>query len=264
MAAARRAQTAVQAQMQAAQEPFAAYLRQFFPQPGQDLPTGWRWAHLGDLRTADGQYGLSINASEREGGIPMLRMGNINDGNLYWDDLRYLTAEKGEVGSYLLEKGGFVLHRANSAELVEKSAVVDCSRDAVSASSGVRCEHDPTKGDSHFPSRFLNAASGRVCIVNTMARAIGQANTSASKMKGMPLPLPSVPEHHRIAVLLEKQMESCGKLRHELDSQLSELDALPAALCERHSAGSYEQAAGTEAPLPTRGSHGNLERAGCF
>jgi type I restriction enzyme S subunit len=233
MAAVERARTAVRAQLDAAQALSAAYLRQAFPQAGQELPPGWRWVTLGDLISEDGQYGLSIRASEINEGIPMLRMGNINDGHIQWDDLQYLRVAKEDARSYLLEKGDLLINRTNSVELVGKSAVVDGSRDAVFASYLVRFKIDTGKGDPYFVSRFINSAAGRVFIERNMARAIGQANISASKMKMMPFPLPSLPEQKRIATLLNLQMESAGKLREVLESQLAELDALPAALLRK-------------------------------
>lgn len=228
-----RARAALQAQLEAARALFAAHLRRSFPQVGQELPPKWRWATLGELILEDGQYGLSMRASYIDEGIPILRMGNIDDGSIRWDDLRYLLVGKEEVRSYLLEKGDLLVNRTNSAELVGKSAVVDCTRDAVFASYLVRFKIDPAKGDPHFISRFINSASGRVFIEQNLARAIGQANISASKMKKMPIPLPSLPEQKRISELLERQMDSAGRFRKVLESQLTSLDALPAALLRK-------------------------------
>src|SRR2546423_661953 len=59
-----------------------------------ELPNGWRWMTLGDV-TKNVEYG-SAAKSKPEGRVPVLRMGNIQNGKFDWTDLVY-TDDEAEI-----------------------------------------------------------------------------------------------------------------------------------------------------------------------
>ena len=64
-----------------------------------ELPDGWCWASVEEL--SDGlQYGSSLKSS-KDGRIPVLRMGNLQNGEIDWSDLVY-TADETEIQKYSL------------------------------------------------------------------------------------------------------------------------------------------------------------------
>src|SRR5205085_2877427 len=69
------------------------------------------------------QYGTSAKTKELRDGIPVLRMGNIVDGRLRLENLRFLPESHVEFPELLLQKGDLLFNRTNSAELVGKTAV---------------------------------------------------------------------------------------------------------------------------------------------
>ena len=69
------------------------------------------------------QYGTSSKAGSDATGIPVLRMGNIQDGDLDLSNLEYLSAQDVDVQKTLLEHGDLLFNRTNSAELVGECAV---------------------------------------------------------------------------------------------------------------------------------------------
>src|SRR5437762_3297227 len=86
------------------------------------LPRGWCWATVEEV-IEQCQYGSSAKTSEDCDGVPVLRMGNIQDGRLDLTDLKYLPAGHDEFPKLLLQAGDLLFNRTNSAELVGKSAV---------------------------------------------------------------------------------------------------------------------------------------------
>ena len=50
---------------------------------GDELPEGWRWVRIGDLADVV-KYGSSAKTYEDSDGVPVLRMGNIFDGQRKW------------------------------------------------------------------------------------------------------------------------------------------------------------------------------------
>lgn len=98
-------------------EPVAAETSQL-----PELPEGWKWVTVEQLVTKV-QYGTSARTNEDSNGIPVLRMGNIQDGKLVFDQLKYLPRGHEEFPALFLELGDVLFNRTNSAELVGKTAL---------------------------------------------------------------------------------------------------------------------------------------------
>ena len=78
------------------------------------LPDGWAWERLGAF-TLGVEYGTSSKSKEI-GDIPVLRMGNIQNGTIDWNDLAY-TDDVADISKYLL-KDGDVLFNGSSRNLM--------------------------------------------------------------------------------------------------------------------------------------------------
>ena len=65
------------------------------------LPEGWTWATVDQLSSRI-EYGTSTKASSVQIGIPVLRMGNIQDGELDFSDLKYLKADSPDIQKTIL------------------------------------------------------------------------------------------------------------------------------------------------------------------
>ncbi|MBE3044423.1 restriction endonuclease subunit S, partial [Candidatus Bathyarchaeota archaeon] len=233
MAAVEKARAAAEAQLEAAKALPAAYLSQVFPKEGQELSPGWRWAKLGEICIGNGQYGLSEKASSVQQGLPILRMSNIRDGVIFWDDLKYVHLPGDLVHQYRLSKDDLLFNRTNSAELVGKSAVFDGNQEAVFASYLIRYRVRTNIVNPHFLCRYINSQNGRAFIEKNMTRAIGQVNINASTLAAMPIPLPNPDEQARFTAILNGQTESVDRLRNDIEKQLREINSLPAALLKR-------------------------------
>jgi type I restriction enzyme S subunit len=87
-----------------------------------ELPEGWGWTNV-EMISEKIQYGTSEKAGDDNSGIPVLRMGNIQDGKLIFENLKYFQKEWPEQNDFLLEDGDVLFNRTNSAELVGKTSV---------------------------------------------------------------------------------------------------------------------------------------------
>jgi type I restriction enzyme S subunit len=227
LAAVEAARKAAEEQLQAARQLPSAYLRQVFE---SDEAREWEFVNLRDICISDGQYGTSEKATELGLGVPVLRMGNLVEGNINWSDLKYIELSEAEEKKYLLENGDVIFNRTNSVELVGKTAVFNGERKAVFASYLIRFRLLPDKANPHFVAAYINSQSGRKFIEDNMARAIGQANVSASKMHRMPIPLPSLERQNQIMQELKSKQQNANNLIRNLESQLAEINRLPASL----------------------------------
>ncbi|MFT3765742.1 MAG: restriction endonuclease subunit S [Minicystis sp.] len=160
-----------------------------------ELPRGWITARVEDFAIIV-QYGSSAKTAE-SGDVPVLRMGNIFDGRLRFDDLKYLPAAHPEFPELLLAPGDVLFNRTNSAELVGKTAVYDGVPSPCSfASYLLRLRlhgYEP-----RFLSNYINSPYGRAWIATVVQQQVGQANVNGTKLRELEIPVPSLAEQRRI------------------------------------------------------------------
>ena len=95
-----------------------------------EIPNGWEWCRL-SLLIYPPQYGTS-KKSAPSGILPVLRMGNIQDGEIVFDKLVY-SNDLDDNKKLLLQYGDLLFNRTNSAELVGKTAIFRGQQDAIFA-----------------------------------------------------------------------------------------------------------------------------------
>ena len=167
------------------------------------LPTGWCLAQVEDV-ILECQYGSSAKTSEEQDGVPVLRMGNIQDGYLDLNKLKYLPESHSEFPKRLLREGDLLFNRTNSAELVGKSAVYTGNPSRCSYASylvalrlGVACE-------SKFLCFYLNSSFGRQWVRSVVCQQVGQANVNSTKLRALRFPLAPSNEQRRIVGKIEE------------------------------------------------------------
>lgn len=163
-----------------------------------ELPWGWCWATVDQL-SHEVRYGSSAKAhEEQEGGVPIVRMGNIVDGFLDFTDLKYLLASHDEFPDLLLQPGDLLFNRTNSAELVGKTAVFHAQREPCSFASYLIRVRMLQGVHPDFVSHYINSLAGRAWIASVVSQQVGQANVNGTKLRACPVPLPPNDEQHRI------------------------------------------------------------------
>ena len=107
---------------------------------------GWKSGRLGDY-VVDDCYGSSEKTHDDITGTPVLRMGNIQNGQLDLRNLKYLHIADKDREKLVLKRGDIVVNRTNSAELVGKCAVFDEKREFAYASYLIRLRLDANRAD---------------------------------------------------------------------------------------------------------------------
>ena len=184
------------------------------------LPEGWVWATVEQLSTRV-QYGSSAKTNEDSTGVPVLRMGNIQDGKFDFDKLKYLPKAHDEFPELLLAKGDLLFNRTNSAELVGKTAVFKDTPSPCSFASylirvrfGGGCVPD-------FVSYFINSVFGRAWIADVVSQQVGQANVNGTKLQALAIPLPPLAEQTRIVAEVERRLSVVEELEAVVSANLA-------------------------------------------
>lgn len=187
----------------------------------------WQWKTLGDL--CDGvEYGSSAK-SKKEGKVPVLRMGNIQDGKLDWESLVY-TDNKDEIRKYLLKPNDVLFNRTNSPELVGKTAIYKGERPAIFAGYLIRIHRKEELLNADYLNYFLNSQIAFNYGKTVVISSVNQANINGTKLMGYPIPAPSLVEQKRIVSQLNELCIETERLKDVYQQKLIALDALKKSL----------------------------------
>jgi type I restriction enzyme S subunit len=173
-----------------------------------ELSDGWVWCRLGNL-TSGFQYGTS-SKSIKSGEIPVLRMGNIQNGKIFWENLVYSNHIEDNL-KFILHKDDLLFNRTNSRELVGKTALYECEKRAIYAGYLVRF-HMMGGVSPHYSNFVMNSLLHGSWCNEVKSDALGQSNINATKLSFFRFPLPPSSEQQLIVSKIESFFAVCEQI----------------------------------------------------
>ena len=181
------------------------------------VPSGWEWSRIGDVVLFT-QYGTSTKSFPSEHGVPVLTMGNIQDGLVIYRHEKRIPTTAEELPALYLKQFDLLYNRTNSAELVGKTGIYlgeDECRTFASYLIRMRISRE------HFSPYFLNVAMNtpefrETQIVPLIKKQTGQANVNGTALKNMLIPVPPLAEQHRIVATVDELRALCDRLEASL------------------------------------------------
>ncbi|WNZ60463.1 restriction endonuclease subunit S [Myxococcus sp. MxC21-1] len=192
------------------------------------LPAGWAWATVDEL-AEETVYGTSAKTNDDSSGVPVLRMGNIQDGKLELADLKFLPRDHSEFPGLLLTPGDVLFNRTNSPELVGKTAVYCGEPSSTSFASyllRVRVIHYSPLLLSHF----INGPSGREWVASVVSQQVGQANVNGTKLRALVVPVPPMDEQRAIVSRIDKALARANRVMDVAREQARRLESFDQAV----------------------------------
>ena len=169
------------------------------------VPKSWQVVPVGSV-VDNFQYGLSV-PMQQTGRLPVLRMGNIQSGEVVLDDLKYVSLPDKVVSPYLLQRGDVLFNRTNSQEWVGKIGIYRHDTPAVFASYLIRLFPDGAKLDNYYLGHVLGSYSAQCRIKRYATPGVQQVNINATNLGKVLIPLPvgddGIKEQRDISALLE-------------------------------------------------------------
>lgn len=169
------------------------------------LPEGWTWATIDQL-AIEQKYGSSAKTNEDNRGVPVLRMGNIQDGELDCRSLKYLPKGHDEFPELILDDGDMLFNRTNSPELVGKTAIYRSQVSPCSYASYLIAVRFTKLLVPELASAYINSVHGRNWIKAVVVQQVGQANVNGTKLSALAVPLPPIDEQSEIFSALEAHL----------------------------------------------------------
>ena len=171
-----------------------------------EIPQGWEWCRLRDVIYPP-KYGTS-SKSLSNGDVPVLRMGNIQDGEVVYDKLVFSNNVE-DNRKYLLQDGDLLFNRTNSAELVGKTAIFKGNRHVIYA--GYLILLRPIKTNSEYLNYIFSSPYVRSYCKEVKTIGVQQCNINAEKVSQLLVPIAPFEEQMRIVDKIKEVLPSVDK-----------------------------------------------------
>ena len=171
-----------------------------------EIPQGWEWCRLRDVIYPP-KYGTS-SKSLPNGDVPVLRMGNIQDGEVVYDKLVFSNNVE-DNRKYLLQDGDLLFNRTNSAELVGKTAIFKGNRHVIYA--GYLILLRPIKTNSEYLNYIFSSPYVRSYCKKVKTIGVQQCNINAEKVSQLLVPIAPFEEQMRIVDRIKEVLPSVDK-----------------------------------------------------
>ena len=187
---------------------------------GEDLKS-WQECSIAQLCSAL-QYGTS-NKSQPSGEVAVLRMGNLQNGEIDWTDLVY-TDNQQDIKKYLLVPGDVLFNRTNSSVLVGKTSIYRGEQKAIFAGYLIKLDYyrDRVLGD--FLNYALNTSDAREYCNRVKTDGVNQSNINAQKIGAYTITVPTMPEQKEIVRLLDGFFEKERTAKEAAEQALAQIE----------------------------------------
>ncbi|WP_226461830.1 restriction endonuclease subunit S [Quatrionicoccus australiensis] len=184
-----------------------------------DVPESWAWERIGNYAIQT-DYGLSEKTFPATEGVPVLKMGDIQAGNVILGGQKAIPVTTEGLPYLFLERYDLLYNRTNSAELVGKTGIFRGPAQQYSFASyliRIRCANGLVS--PCFLNFVMNSPMFRETeIVPHLKQQCGQANVNGTILRNMRIPVPPAAEQHRIVAKVDEMMALCDNLKADLAS----------------------------------------------
>lgn len=164
-----------------------------------DIPESWKWVRWGTIAKSI-QYGYNASALS-SGTIKMVRISDIQNGQVIWDSVPYCEIQNEDISTYLLEPNDILFARTGGT--VGKSYLVSTVPEkAIYAGYLIRTQYSNSLCPKYLKYFMESTLYWSQLRSGTIATA--QPNCNGKTLSKMILPLPPLAEQKRIVSKIEE------------------------------------------------------------
>ena len=174
------------------------------------IPADWEVVRLGEELEST-TYGTNEPLGDT-GNIVVLRMNNIQRGEIDWSEVKRGKLAESELNDLDLRSGDILFNRTNSLDLVGKIGIVREMPDAASfASYLVRLRTKPKRARPTWLAALLGSSIYQSRIRRFATPGVSQANVNPTSLRSLTIPMPPIAEQAKAVTVLDGIRE---RLRH--------------------------------------------------
>lgn len=170
----------------------------------------WKIKSINDLCHSL-KYGTS-KKSKPDGSVVVIRMGNLQQGEIDWSDLAY-SDDIEDIEKYKLYPGDVLFNRTNSAALVGKTSIYRGEYPAIYAGYLIKLDYDHELIVGDYLNYALNTTRAKEYCNTVKTDGVNQSNINAKKIGSFEIPVATIKEQHEIVKIL------CSLLKKEKDAK---------------------------------------------
>ncbi|GMQ55204.1 restriction endonuclease subunit S [Halopseudomonas aestusnigri] len=196
-----------------------------------ELPINWTWSRLGNLVIESGA-GWSPSCEPRprkanEWGV--LKVSAVSWGIYQPEENKALPASLEARPEHEVAEGDFLVSRANTAELVARSVVVETTPAHLMLSDKIVRLKLTTLCERHYANLANSSPLARYYYSRVAGgTSSSMKNVSREQILSLPLALPPLAEQHRIVAKVDELMALCDRL----EAQQADADSAHAQLVQ--------------------------------
>ena len=183
------------------------------------------------------EAGKSFRCDERppnQGEVGIVKVSALTWGNFQEDESKTVTDSSKINPKYFIEKGDFLLSRANTIELVGNSVIVkNITKTLMLSDKSLRIIFKQNI-NPFYALRYLNSVNGKKQIqLLSTGNQDSMRNIGQERIKQITLPLPNQKEQHQIVRELESRPSVCDKVEESIAESLKKAEALRQSILKK-------------------------------
>lgn len=192
----------------------------------------WEETKLGNV-LREIKYGSSEKSDYSYTGIPVLRIPNIGDMELIFDDLKYLRQNDCLPNEYLEDNDILIIRSNGSKDLVGKCALVkDLDQKFTYASFLIRLRvHDSISAS--YIVWYLNSENARKQLFRKAKSSAGIHNINSKEIADIDITIPHISEQNEIVEILSTLIEKEKQVRETAETVIEQIDIMKKATLAR-------------------------------
>ncbi|MDD3535063.1 MAG: restriction endonuclease subunit S [Candidatus Cloacimonetes bacterium] len=187
------------------------------------------WIMVDLKRLSEGfQYGTS-KKSELEGLVPVIRMGNLQNGEIDWSNLKY-SSDDSDIEKYALSDGDVLFNRTNSPDLVGKTSIFQGQTKAIFAGYIIKIKNRRELLLSEYLNYCLNSNYGRQWCKEVRIDGVGQSNINATMLSTFLIPLPPIEEQKEIVRQVQQLLKLADTIHTKYQTAIAHINKIEQSL----------------------------------
>lgn len=190
----------------------------------------WEEKTIGEICSSL-KYGTSKKSSD-DGEVVVLRMGNLQNGEIDWSNLSY-TSDEEDIKKYLLKSGDVLFNRTNSPELVGKTSIYRGEMPAIYAGYLIKLDYEKNIVVGDYLNYYLNSSKAKEYYMQVKTDGVSQSNINAKKIGEFEIPLPTLSEQHEIVRLINDLLARERSAQQAAEQALASIDLMKQSILAR-------------------------------
>lgn len=190
----------------------------------------WEKKSVGELCISL-KYGTA-KKSDASGNVVVLRMGNLQQGEIDWSDLAY-SNDPDDIEKYKLFPGDVLFNRTNSAALVGKTAIYRGEHPAIYAGYLIKLDYDHDKIIGDYLNYALNTLDAKKYCNSVKTDGVNQSNINAKKIGAYSFNVSSIPEQEKIVSVIQKLLSKEQQSKEAAEIVLDQIELMKKSILAR-------------------------------